>query len=59
MYAYIRRDLLKQGLSIPIGKKYVFTLMAFPFIYTNNDTKFKVLYKGIWQSAYSIDFDFK
>jgi len=57
-YCKVRKDLVKKGLSIPIGDKYCKPINELKYRWSEDDTIFQVFYLGEWQDAESIDFDF-
>ena len=55
----IRRDLVKDKISVPIGSFYVSSDKEFEYKWEGEDEdEFYILLDGIWQEAESIDFDF-
>jgi len=54
----IRKDLLEKKAKIPIGAKYYTGESPLPYRWRDNNNTFEVLYKGKWEEACSIDFDF-
>ncbi len=55
-YQIIRKDLIEQELSVPVGDDYLFTLEPVKCRWVD-DEFFEVFYNGKWQEAYSIDFE--
>lgn len=63
-FAVIRKDLVKQSLSVPVGDSYVSGVLGqrFEYRWVNEDEpgeQFQVFHDGSWQDAESIDFDFQ
>lgn len=58
-YQKIRKDLIMEELSVPVGDDYLFTLegVKCKWLDEDDDESFVVLYNGKWQAAYSIDFE--
>jgi|688.fasta_scaffold03804_8 hypothetical protein len=55
----VRKDLLKENLSVPIGDNLFYGGKRFlRYRFLSNDV-FQVYYKNSWRNAESIDFDFK
>ncbi len=57
--AWVRPDLLKQGLAVPIGEVYYGCEKPLPFRWLDDDEGFEVYYCGEWVSAQSIDWEFE
>ncbi len=57
--AWVRPDLIKQGLAVPIGKTYYGSKNPLPFRWLDDDEGFEVCYCGEWIEAKSIDWDFE
>jgi len=61
MVAKIRKDLLKDGLAVPISigdkTKYLRGKNGYNYRWISEDD-FQICYRGKWWDAYSIDFDF-
>jgi hypothetical protein len=55
--AFVRKDLLKAELSVPIGDEYYLGNKLFRYKYNKKD-EFFVFYHGGWKLAQSIDFEF-
>jgi len=55
--AFIRMDLLKAELGVPIGNEYYFESKPLKYRWLS-DVDFQVLFKNKWQNAESIDWDF-
>lgn len=55
--AFIRKDLLRAKLGVPIGYEYYFESKPLKYRWLS-DIDFQVLFKNKWQSAESIDWDF-
>lgn len=55
-YCHIRKDLIEQDLSVPVGNKYLFvkSLVRYKWI----GQQFYVMAFKSWKKAYSIDFEF-
>jgi hypothetical protein len=56
-YCKIRQDLLDQNLKVPIGNSY-YTGSKRLYQYMWRKDKFYIKFRGRWQEALSIDFDF-
>jgi hypothetical protein len=52
----VRKDLLEQGISVPVGNDYYGEKE--PLEYKWRLDEFYVFYKGFWEEASSIDFEF-
>lgn len=55
-FARIREDIWLDNLSVPVGDGYYSSRVKIPYRW--NKKKFQVFYKGKWQEAQSIDFEF-
>jgi hypothetical protein len=54
--ARMRPELFNNGLAVPVGDEYYYDLAPRKYRWHNNT--FQVFYKGTWQNAYSIDWEF-
>lgn len=55
--ATIRKDLMKQGLSVPVADYYYSGRKPLPCRWIGDD-RFEVYHSNQWRLAYSIDWDF-
>ena len=55
--AFVRKDLVKDNLAVPIGGLYYLGNKLFRYKYNKKD-EFFVYYNGGWKLAQSIDFEF-
>lgn len=53
---YIRKDIISQGLSVPVGDININTNGALKYRWVDDD--FYILYNNKWHLAESIDFEF-
>lgn len=54
----LRRDLFESGLGAPVGNDNEFIIDDKRYKYRWLGDQFQVKFEGIWENAYSIDFDF-
>jgi hypothetical protein len=55
--AWVRPDIIRKGLAVPVGVLYYGAGQPLPYRWYNEET-FEVCYMGAWQTAQSIDWDF-
>ena len=57
--ARIRRDIIRAGLTVPTGHGYLGNDKPYQYRWTGKGGSiFQVLYRGNWNTAESIDFEF-
>jgi len=56
-FAKMRTDLWNGRLSVPVGESYFLSQKKVPYRWIGDET-FQVFYKGKWQEAQSIDWEF-
>lgn len=55
----IRRDLIQKGLRVPIAHAYIGTDREYGYRWTGKGGNiFQIWYRGNWNTAQSIDFEF-
>lgn len=57
-FANVRKDIIEREESVPIGNDYYGEKEPLPYRWFN-DKIFQIFYKGNWQKAESIDWDFE
>lgn len=58
-FCTVRKDILDMKLGVPVGNFHYSDNKPLPYRWSDEqDGKFEILYKGRWQEAYSIDFEF-
>lgn len=56
-YARIREEIWLENLSVPVGDGFYGSRIKLPYRWIGDET-FQVFYKGKWQNAESIDWEF-
>ena len=55
----VRKDLVEQGVGVPVGDAYICDDVEYKYRWLNDDAEgFEVLHDGEYKTAYTVDFDF-